>query len=134
MGEAARARGPPRSHREQRSRGFYVNLYAGWEWFFHERNEWSRWEAEMVGFEPVVVEDLTRVDRPVHKMLVVGDNHALDELNRWIIAEGLPLHPAFSKSSYLEIVAEGVSKGEAVCRIAEHLGVALEGHRLWRWR
>lgn len=62
------------------------------------------------------------------KVTACGPRPALDRLDAEIRRRGLALAAVLSGPEYLEVTAQGVSKGDALKRVADYLGVPL--HRI----
>lgn len=60
------------------------------------------------------------------KITIFGDRPQLEQLNRELAALGLPVAATFSGPIFLEVTHKGVSKGRALTRLAEVLGVPLD--------
>ena len=74
--------------------------------------------AEVVpSFEPHLVGD-------PYKVLVIGPRERVEVLQRAVLDAGLPVHAVQSEPVYLEILPQGVSKGEALGAMWRALGLA----------
>jgi Cof subfamily protein (haloacid dehalogenase superfamily) len=74
--------------------------------------------AEVVpSFEPFLAAD-------PHKVLIIGPEPRVAQLQRSVRAAALPVHAVQSEPVYLEILPPGVSKGEALRAMLETLGLS----------
>ena len=108
---------------------FHLNVYQDDELLVEEDNQYIRDYSRIAGVPFRVVnniEELLNKKAPT-KLLAVGDPSALDQL--WEETNGEfrgVLHITKSKPHYLEFLAAGVNKGEALKILAQHLGVSLK--------
>jgi hypothetical protein len=117
-----------RGLRLARELGLHVNLYLGDEVYIERVNETSRESARKDGVEQVAVGDLVRFldgqqADPV-KVLLIGPEDRLKAFARVYCAggEGLP-DVVRSEPTYLEIMPRGISKGAALIRLCDLLGI-----------
>ena len=60
------------------------------------------------------------------KITIFGEHAQLRELDQALQATACPIHTTFSGPIYLEITSQGVSKGNALKVLADHLGIAYQ--------
>ncbi len=95
-----------------------INLYANNDWFVANAGPWEQQEAAGIGFDPQVT-DLAawlRVgSEPVHKMLIMADPSVVSAVEKTLQEPEFGELTAYrSKETYLEIVANGVTKAAAL--------------------
>ena len=108
--------------------GWPINCYVGDELYVAEHTEASRAYAE---FQDLTVHPvgplLDWLEEPPTKLVVVGEPHALDELEVQMKAEfGRRMFISKSLPYFLELANREVSKGSGLAFLAEHLGFAPE--------
>lgn len=118
--------------RYAREHGLYVQGYAGDDFVVESDHEYARMYARETKTTLRIVDDIAAaLPDGTPKLLFIGDH---DELARHQTALAkLPddrpderFSLMFSKPHYLEVVARGVDKGDALVRLAETLGIAVE--------
>lgn len=110
--------------------GLVASVYAGDDWFAPEPDHpWIREEAAITGLTPRAVDGSGAIadrTREAHKILLIGEAHRLDVLERE--AEGaldrLGVSATRSKPTYWEWVRAGVSKGTGVALVLKALGIS----------
>lgn len=108
-----------------REKRLQVNLLSGWQWYVEKMDRWAEEEARIIELQPTVVSRFeTQVTSKVHKFLAIGEPQATAEFGRWANASELGVFAALSKPTYCEVVRSGVSKAQAVLRVAKLLSVA----------
>ncbi|MBI2115747.1 MAG: HAD family phosphatase [candidate division NC10 bacterium] len=117
-----------RGARLARQFGLHANLYLGEGIYIERVSEISRESARKDGVEQVAVGDLVgflegRQDDPV-KILLIGPGERLEAFAAAYRAgtQDLP-HLVRSEPTYLEILRQGVTKGAALLRLCELLGI-----------
>jgi Cof subfamily protein (haloacid dehalogenase superfamily) len=100
-----------------RAQRIHLNAYVHDQLYMDELTSWGRDYAAIAGVEPYPVGDLASVLKigPAHKLLGIGEPGELDVLQQQLESEfagGLQF--VKSKPEYLEIIASGVSKGQAL--------------------
>ena len=108
-----------------RAEGFHMNVYVDDQLCVERPTPEARKYAEHARLEMVVVGNFdTWLRQPTTKIVVVGEPHALDDLEvrlrasfdgRLFIAKSLP--------EFLEVARPGVSKGAALRFVCDRLGV-----------
>ena len=108
--------------------GWPINCYVDDELYVGEHTEASRAYAEFQEIEVHVVGPLLDwLEAPPTKLVVVGDPHALDELEARKKAEfGGRMFISKSLPYFLEFANRDVSKGSGLAFLAEHLGFKAE--------
>lgn len=108
--------------------GLHANLYLGEHIYIERVSETSRESARKDGVEQVAVGDLVgflegRQEDPV-KILLIGPGERLEAFAAAYRAgtQDLP-HLVRSEPTYLEILRRGVSKGAALLRLCELVGI-----------
>ncbi|MVS98374.1 Cof-type HAD-IIB family hydrolase [Devosia marina] len=86
-------------------------------------NPWFENELEHTG-EPVFPTEFSKIAEPVFKLLVISEPDRIQYLEE--LRLGLPptLEGVYSHANYLEIMAAGVSKGQALEAFCESEGIA----------
>ena len=117
-----------RGLRLARELGLHVNLYLGEEVYIERVSQTSRASARKDGVEQVVVGDLTRFldGQPADavKILLIGPDERLEDFARDYCSGGEDLPSVVrSEPTYLEIMPRGVSKGAALIRLCDLLGI-----------
>jgi Cof subfamily protein (haloacid dehalogenase superfamily) len=110
--------------RAARARSLTISLYSGWHWKADELTAALREEASILGFEPLLVADLTGQTDPVHKLLALGDPAEIERFRDWLNASALGVNAALSKPCYAEITSATASKADAVAFLRAGLAVA----------
>lgn len=106
--------------------GYHLNLYLNDQLYVREETKWSRLYQRRTGSVPHVAHDLTQFDgeRPT-KLLLIDEPDVTDRLQKAFVQEyGDSLYITKTDAEYLEFMAPGVSKGCALARVAEELGIA----------
>lgn len=86
--------------------------------------------CRLTGMTYAVVPDIRELEEPPAKMLVIDyrQQTPLYDFRDWVLSRfGDRLDSFFSCNQYLEIVPRGLSKGSALLRLAELLGIPREG-------
>lgn len=118
-----------------RRHGLVVQGYVGDQFIVEQDSEASRAYAAGTAMERRIVEDLIQALAGGSPKLVVIDDHevllrhqtALEEVARSNGAASLPRFiTTFSKPHFLEIMPTGVTKGEGLRHLCEHLQIPLE--------
>jgi len=109
------------------SAGLPVSRFGAHHWHVAADDPMARQEADIVGCEPLVVDDIAAVEEPAGKLTVMAPAGREEELAG--IAARLPGSVAgtISRRDYLEIVAAGVTKATALVVVLEDLGLAPSG-------
>lgn len=103
------------------------NVYSGDSWYSQTRqNSWVLREEEVVGLQSYQA-DLTEIEQlpEIHKLLLMGEAASIAELEKSLTKSYPHLSIAKSYPYYLEIMAAGIQKGQAVTRLADHYGIDL---------
>jgi Cof subfamily protein (haloacid dehalogenase superfamily) len=114
-------------HQVANTSGVVWNVYSGDSWYSQTRqNSWVLREEEVVGLQSYQAE-LTEIEQlfEIHKLLLMGDSEAITELEKSLTKSYPHLSIAKSFPYYLEIMAAGIQKGQAVSRLADHYGIDL---------
>ncbi len=108
-----------------RAEGFHMNVYVNDQLCVERPTPEARRYAEHARLEMVVVGDFDRwLHQPTTKIVIVGEPHALDDLEvrlraafdgRLFIAKSLP--------EFLEVARPGVSKGAALRFVCDRLDI-----------
>lgn len=108
--------------------GHHLNYYLNGELYIREETNWSRVYRQRTGSIPNVVGDLGRFDGESPTKILLIDTPAItSELwAKFCDRYGDSLYITKTESEYLEFMRCGVSKGAALARAAELLGVARE--------
>ncbi|MFW5716523.1 MAG: Cof-type HAD-IIB family hydrolase [Spirochaetota bacterium] len=116
-----------------RKHALHVQGYAGDAFVVEVDDEYTRKYAEATATAASIVSDLSSaLAEGSPKLLIVGTHEELlahrDALRSMSNASprGERFSVMFSKPKYLEIVSEGVHKGDALVRLAETLGIPIE--------
>lgn len=105
-----------------RSRGIHLNVYIHDQLYMDELTPWGEKYAANAGVVPYPVGDLCELlrDEEPHKLLGVGEPEQIDAIQNELETEfGERLKFVKSKPTYLEILALGVSKGNALAELAK---------------
>lgn len=101
--------------------GATINWYAGTRWLVSEDHPLVAAEARIVGLVPEVTNLAEFPDVP-HKLLALtGSSEVSDVLLSRLST--LEVNVEVSKAGYIEITARGVSKGRAVRRLMDEMGI-----------
>ncbi|MGT2907726.1 Cof-type HAD-IIB family hydrolase [Streptococcus dentiloxodontae] len=103
------------------------NVYSGEIWLSQDRkNTWIAREERVVGLQSQEA-DLERIGHlpEVHKLLLMGEPELIAVLEEELKQLYPELSIARSLPYYLEIMAAGIHKGQAVRTLAQHYGVAM---------
>ncbi len=117
-----------RGLRLARKLGLHANLYLGEAVYIERVSQTSRESARKDGVEQIVVGDLAQFlnGQPADpvKILLIGPDERLDEFARAYDTggDGLP-SVVRSEPAYLEIMPRGISKGGALIRLCDLLGI-----------
>lgn len=106
--------------------GYHLNLYLNDQLYVREETKWSRLYQRRTGSVPQVTHDLTQFDgeRPT-KLLLIDEPDVTDQLREAFVKEyGDSLYITKTDVEYLEFMAPEVSKGRALARVAQELGIA----------
>lgn len=103
--------------REALRAGLAVSWYTSEDWFVSEVDDEVAREAEVVGFDPVVVDVLDLAAAPDKLLLIGQDAEALAAL----MPAGLCAQT--SNPTYLEITGDGVDKGSALRAYCDRHGI-----------
>lgn len=107
---------------QSRQVGLHVNLYTETEWFVETESPLIDREAEIVGFPPTSCSDLLELTGHLaHKLLIMGDESGVRSFQDWVRSQELDVEATLSKPTYCEVVAEGVSKRDALKRLLDAL-------------
>ncbi|MFC3927235.1 Cof-type HAD-IIB family hydrolase [Streptococcus caprae] len=104
------------------------NAYSYGHWYSQNReNYWVNREEEVVGLESrtLALSDLPKI-KEVHKLLIMGEPSEIDQLEQVLVERYPALSIAKSFPSYIEIMAQGIDKGQAVGLLADHYGIPIE--------
>jgi Cof subfamily protein (haloacid dehalogenase superfamily) len=105
--------------------GHHLNYYLDDVLYVRERTHWAEVYQERTGSIPHVVHDLARFDgrRPT-KILLIDTKDVTDRLLTHFQRQfGDSLYVTKTEDEYLEFMDRGVSKGAALARVADALGV-----------
>lgn len=108
-----------------REAGIHLNVYLNDELYVDELTTWGRKYAVNAGVTPRPVGDLLKyIKEPPHKLLAAGEIDLIDQF-RTRLEEEFEGRLQFvkSKPNYLEILAPGVSKGEALRELTTGWGM-----------
>jgi Cof subfamily protein (haloacid dehalogenase superfamily) len=108
-----------------RKYGIHLNAYVNDQLYMDELTVWGEKYAANAGVTPHPVGDLCGLlaGELSHKLLAVGDEKKIDWVQEFLWKEfGDTLQFVKSKPTYLEILAPGVSKGNALRELAEGWG------------
>lgn len=110
-----------------RASGLEINLYAHWDWLVERIGPGVQAEAEIVGFDPTLVDDvLAEARRAAHKILVIGPEPDVRDFQSWISGSELYVEATLSKPTYCEVVVKEVSKSGAMVFLADRIGVPIQ--------
>jgi len=107
--------------------GIHINVYLNDELYMEELTEWGKSYAAISGVTPHIIGDLRRVllNNVSHKLLGLAEPPVIDELLDKLRQKYRgTLQLVKSKPTYLEVLAEGVSKGEALRKLAAEWGLS----------
>ena len=103
------------------------NIYSYQNWYAMDRqHEWIAREEAIVGLvsQEKSLSDLTDL-KEVHKVLLMGDPEQIPSLEKELKKNFPELSIAQSAPYFIEIMAAGIEKGQAVRTFSDHLGVPL---------
>ena len=103
------------------------NIYSYHDWYAMDRqHEWIAREEAIVGLvsQEKSLSDLTDL-KEVHKVLLMGDPEQIPSLEKELKKNFPELSIAQSAPYFIEIMAAGIEKGQAVRTFSDHLGVPL---------
>ncbi len=106
--------------------GYHLNLYLNDQLYVREETKWSLMYQQRTGSVPHITHDLTQFDgeRPT-KLLLIDEPDVTDRLHEAFVKEyGDTLYITKTDDEYLEFMASGVSKGRALARVAQEVGIA----------
>lgn len=103
------------------------NIYSFHDWYACNRqNDWVKREEGIVGVTSTEAELDDLADLAfAHKVLLMGDPAEIAPLELTLKAKFSNLSIAKSAPYFIEIMAQGIKKGQAVAQLAELEGVAL---------
>ena len=104
------------------------NVYAFSKWLSQNReNVWIHREEVIVGLasEQVGLEKIKQ-EPAVHKLLLMGEPEVIDRLEEALKALYPELSIAKSFPTYIEVMAQGIEKGQAVQVLARHYGIDMK--------
>jgi Cof subfamily protein (haloacid dehalogenase superfamily) len=107
---------------------YHLNYYLDDVWYIREETQWSRLYRERTGSVPKITHDLTLFDghRPT-KLLLIDTPAVTDRLlGHFKNQFGDALYMTKTDREYLEFMHAGVSKGVALAKAAQGLGVPQE--------
>jgi Cof subfamily protein (haloacid dehalogenase superfamily) len=108
-----------------RDRALHVSLYSGQDWLVESDDKWAALEANVVGFQPNLVDDLITYSAAVHKLLVMGEAENISDFQHELHQSQWPLDAVLSKPVYCEVTAAAISKAEAIETVAQHFALNL---------
>ncbi|MGK9052602.1 HAD family hydrolase [Neorhizobium petrolearium] len=97
-----------------------AHYYSDFDWYVTSHTDNVEFETAVVGFAPLLASHAGMLSK-IQKIMVVGPSEDLGELESWLSAQAWPIVANRSKSDYLEITAENVTKGTAL-RAAGSMG------------
>lgn len=103
------------------------NCYSFGNWYVSSRQDkWVKREESIVGLNAseAHLSDLEKLDS-IHKILLMGEPEVLDKVAIALKEKYPQLSIAKSSSVLLEIMAEGIEKGQAVKQFANHCHIPL---------
>lgn len=116
------------SYIEKKNNQTTWNVYSGYDWFYFPGNnvELVKKEEQIVQVKatPSSIAEVKKL-KGVHKVLIMGNPEQLDQEQKDLTAEYPDLVLVKSASNLLEIVVNGVSKGEGIKELAEEFNVKL---------
>jgi Cof subfamily protein (haloacid dehalogenase superfamily) len=111
--------------------GIHIQTYNDTDVLVEPRNDNAnvRRYCQLINMEHQVIPSVEDLEQPPVKMLLINYEEAsgLEQFRQWVLswAEG-QLESFFSCGQYLEVVATGLSKGNALLQLAELLGIPKE--------
>lgn len=94
-------------------------------WMVYDVNDpWVKQECQITSIVPKCI-DLKQI-KEVHKVLCMGENQAIDHLQKQLKLLFPSLNIYKSKSTYLEIMDGSVSKSQAIKKLCEYVHIPLE--------
>ncbi len=108
-----------------RDRALHISLYSGQEWLVESDDKWADLEAKVVSFRPRVISDLIDSSHNVHKLLIMGEAENISAFQKELQQSSWPLDAVLSKPVYCEVTAAGVTKAEAIEKVAHYFGLDL---------
>lgn len=110
-----------------RRNGLYLQGYIDDDFLAERKTDITEAYARATGANYRIVENLAQLlPEGSPKLLFIGDNRQLARHAEIMRRADAAIDLMFSKPTYLEIVAAGVSKGEALERLATKLGLSLD--------
>lgn len=107
--------------------GLYLSIMTGWEWLVEEDSDWSRAEAAIVEISPTVTGDFSRLaERPVHKMLAVGEQDQVVRFRDRVAAANIGVSATISNPTYCELVDSSVSKANGLLYLCSYYEIPRE--------
>jgi Cof subfamily protein (haloacid dehalogenase superfamily) len=114
-----------------RELGAHGSFYTGDDWYVWADDKWAQRETNNTGISPrselaeVYLESGRVHEAPPHKIMCMGEEEAIDEIDRRIGSRS-DIVGYRSKPTYLEIANSACSKGSGLRAVAEELGVSLD--------
>ena len=110
--------------------GYYIQAYPGRNYYCNEVCDFTRKYAASIRVEAVPVhmpvsEWMRENPSDMQKLLLIDTPEGADRAQA-MLREAFPTGASFLKSKphYIEIAPEGVDKGHALLKLAEHMGIA----------
>lgn len=105
------------------------NTYGGSRWVVDDdRNPWVMKEEAITGFKAMAgnMEEVFAKDRMIHKFLLMGDEEAIERLEKHLKKDYPQLSIATSSPVYMEVMDGKVKKSEGVRFLCGHCGAGLD--------
>jgi Cof subfamily protein (haloacid dehalogenase superfamily) len=104
-----------------------VVVFTGTTWIINVPKEKSRFYSVTTNEEFEIISDLTKIDIDVSKIIIIGENSKLKEIESYMkdFLGGL-CNVCFTQTNFLEFTNIDAHKGAALKVLAEHLGISMK--------
>jgi hydroxymethylpyrimidine pyrophosphatase-like HAD family hydrolase len=104
----------------------HLNIYTDAEWMVASPCEpmLAAHSQSQFFYRHTSLQEMMRT--PALKILFYGENSRLQQLKSQIHHTQLPIHLTFSDDYYLEAMPQGISKGDALKTLAQHVAFSLD--------
>jgi Cof subfamily protein (haloacid dehalogenase superfamily) len=100
-----------------------ANLFVDFEWYVERIDGWIERETAILGFTPKILPALAALADQTEKILIMGDPAQVRELYADLNRQTRHISATFSKPSYCEITASGITKVTGLNQICQALNV-----------
>ncbi|MEM7345433.1 MAG: HAD family hydrolase [Chloroflexota bacterium] len=103
-----------------------ANLFTGFDWYVEKMDDLVQNQMNTVAFAPTVGILPNAVLAHIEKILVRGDLAAMQAFHQQLTQQNLSLATSFSKPTFCEITAAGVSKATGLRYVCDTLAISAD--------